>query len=93
MKVAFAIFFFCFILGVTTAKHLVNGEFKGFETDEDDVAHLMDNTMYDEEETKIVTSHLLVSIYKKNTSHLICLKHRIQTLGYDSTQILIHACS
>ncbi|KAL9972177.1 hypothetical protein ACROYT_G018433 [Oculina patagonica] len=60
MKIAFAIFL-CVILGVTSAKHLINGEYEGFETD-DDVAQLMDNTMYDEEEAKIVTSHLVESL-------------------------------
>lgn len=49
MKVSFAVFF-CVIVGVTTAKHLVKDEFKGFEIDNDlDALQLVqDDIEYDD---------------------------------------------
>lgn len=49
MKVTFAIFF-CVILGVTTAKHLFNEEYKGFETGEDLSLARQEDTEYDDPE-------------------------------------------
>ena len=49
MKVTLAIFF-CVILGVTTAKHLIDEEFKGFETAEDLSLTRQDDTENDDPE-------------------------------------------
>lgn len=49
MKVTFAVFC-CVIVGVTTAKHLVKEDFKGFETDDDldDLQPMQDDIEYDD---------------------------------------------
>ena len=49
MKVTLAIFF-CVILGVTTAKHLLDEEYKGFETAEDLSLARQEDIEYDDPE-------------------------------------------
>ena len=50
MKVTFAIFF-CVILGLTTAKHLLDEEYQGFETAKDlSFARHQKDTQYDDPE-------------------------------------------
>lgn len=49
MKVTFAVFF-CVILGLTTAKHLIDDEDKGFETAEDPSLALQEETKYNDSE-------------------------------------------
>ena len=76
MKVTLAIFF-CVILGVTTAKHLLDEEYKDFETAEDLSLTRQEDTENDdpEEMMRRELHDLSVSLaYKINRSPSICLK-------------------
>ena len=63
MKITFAIFF-CVILGFTTAKHLLDEKYQGFETAEDLSLNRQKDTEYDDPEEIIrkILHDLAVSI-------------------------------
>ena len=90
MKVTLATFF-CVILGVTTAKHLLDEEYKDFETAEDLSLTRQEDTENDDPEEMIRKKlhDLSVSLaYKINRSPSICLKRMLR--DWNSFRILLN---